>query len=411
MTQSTQSGSGSGQVQTSHFVPRCMIGCFAKSPAARKLLEEIKEDPALARTTLEITEGGVETAIRSYSIGQTPELVIIEFDEDLAELDRLAEICASTTNVILLGKTNDVNFFREIMAKGITDYFNLPAKPHDLIAAISRAASSEEKRQPARMLTFIGSAGGVGSSTMAQSVAVASAQFDKKKTILFDLDVCLGSAWLNFDLKKDRRFIDLISPSKTTSRADIDQVLIDRNEKLQIIAAEASISNAVEMTAELALDVIEKLRSMTEVLVIDMPGGWTDLHEQILTISDEVIVTANRTLSSFQNCCNIFSCSQRVRIGLSEPLLVLNKSCAQSRQKIATSIFAKIALRHDPIEITNCEKALMEGAEAGKNPLETEAAVEYLDALSPLIEALMGETFGQKKHSSFASRIFSKWRN
>ena len=44
----------------------------------------------------------------------------------LAELDRLAECCDAGTKVVVIGHTNDVVLYRELLKRGVSEYLIAP---------------------------------------------------------------------------------------------------------------------------------------------------------------------------------------------------------------------------------------------------------------------------------------------
>ena len=55
----------------------------------------------------------------------------------LDELDRLAEVCDPATKVVVVGRTNDVELYRELMRRGASEYLVAPLSPLQLIEVIS----------------------------------------------------------------------------------------------------------------------------------------------------------------------------------------------------------------------------------------------------------------------------------
>jgi pilus assembly protein CpaE len=54
----------------------------------------------------------------------------------LHNLDRLAQVIEEGTKVIIIGAVNDIALFRELMARGVSEYVVPPMQPLDLIRTV-----------------------------------------------------------------------------------------------------------------------------------------------------------------------------------------------------------------------------------------------------------------------------------
>src|SRR5262249_32810737 len=61
-----------------------------------------------------------------------------------ARLDALADVCVAGTKVIVIGYANDVNIYRELLRRGVSEYIVAPVDPISLIAGISRLTRTRQ---------------------------------------------------------------------------------------------------------------------------------------------------------------------------------------------------------------------------------------------------------------------------
>ena len=120
-------------------------------------------------------EGGISTAIRQYENEPSPGLLIIETSDAPSEifdqLDRLSEVCQGGTNLIVLGRHNDVMLYRQLTRRGVREYIPLPADPAHLTDAIAAVATDPDDANLGRLIACIGASGGAGSTTVANNIA------------------------------------------------------------------------------------------------------------------------------------------------------------------------------------------------------------------------------------------------
>ena len=169
-------------------VPRISIHAFCEFPDTGAALQRAGADRRLAKANLTVQLGGIAGAVEHYAGQVTPNLLIVETrlagQQALEDLDRLAEVCDPSTKVVVVGRVNDVELYRELMRRGAAEYLVAPLDPMHLIEVIAGLYSDPEGRPIGRVIAFVGARGGVGSSTLAHNVALTQgAQWCGRSTI------------------------------------------------------------------------------------------------------------------------------------------------------------------------------------------------------------------------------------
>ncbi len=99
----------------------------------QSLVQEGLSDRKLSRSVVQTEIGGIEAAVSHYGSNQTPHIIIIEShdmgDQLLMGLEQLAEVCDPGTNVVLIGDSNDIELYRDLMRRGISEYRNRGKRP------------------------------------------------------------------------------------------------------------------------------------------------------------------------------------------------------------------------------------------------------------------------------------------
>src|ERR1041385_2201815 len=110
--------------------PRVSIQAFCETVETAAAIQSAGEDRRLAKAHLKIQMGGVTAAIEAYRGQPTPNVIMLESegrsDSILTGLDQLAESCDAGTRVIVVGRTNDVTLYRELVRRGVSDYMISP---------------------------------------------------------------------------------------------------------------------------------------------------------------------------------------------------------------------------------------------------------------------------------------------
>jgi len=182
-----------GDVIEIYRVPQIMIHAFCETAEVISALNAAITDRRMARVHSSVQPGGIAAAIKQYRQTPTPNLLIVESRAEpstiRAQLDALANVCHASTKVIVIGHTNDVDLYRDLMLQGISDYLVAPLDLFAIIAVISRLYREPGASKLGRSFAFIGARGGVGSSSVAHNVAATIGRLYSTSVILADLDL------------------------------------------------------------------------------------------------------------------------------------------------------------------------------------------------------------------------------
>src|SRR6202012_1414238 len=184
-------------------VPRISIHASCEFPDTGAALQRAGADRRLSKAHLQVQLGGIDAAVEHYTGQITPNLLIVETklngQEALAELDRLAEVCDPATKVIVVGRSNDVELYRELMRRGASEYLIAPVEPLQLIEGVSGLYLDPGAPPIGRVVAVLGARGGAGSSTVAHNLGWCIAEELHINTTILDLDLPFGTVGLDFN--------------------------------------------------------------------------------------------------------------------------------------------------------------------------------------------------------------------
>src|SRR5476649_2200407 len=207
-------------------VPRISIHAFCEFPDTGAALQRAGADRRLSKAHLTVQLGGIAAAVDYYHGQMTPNLLIVETrlhgEAALAELDRLAEVCDSATKVIVVGRTNDVELYRELMRRGASEYLMAPLSPLKLIEVISGLYLDPGASPIGRVVAFVGARGGAGSSTLSHNIGWCIAEELNINTTIVDLDLPFGTVGLDFNDEASQGVCDALSAPER-----LDDVLLE----------------------------------------------------------------------------------------------------------------------------------------------------------------------------------------
>ena len=184
-------------------IPRISMQAFCESPELAAVVSDAAGDRRMDKAHVKVHMGGAPAAIEAYRTAPTPNLIVLEVGMDRSklhsDLDELAQFCDAGTKVVIVGRTNDIALYRELMARGISDYLVLPLDVLDFIRAVSALYSGDGAEPLGRVIAFVGAKGGVGSSTVAHNIGWSIARELEIETVIVDMDLAYGTAGLDFN--------------------------------------------------------------------------------------------------------------------------------------------------------------------------------------------------------------------
>lgn len=397
-------------IDDSLFIPRSSIAAFATSSDVLSVLTELKTHSLLSRAQYDCVEGGLDAVVNRYPKGGTPDLVILEHDGPIEDLERLAEVSAATTQLIVIARDNDIGRYRRLLDQGGADYLFTPVTPELLLGAISRTFARAENRSMGTLMTFIGCGGGSGGSTVAQNAAVLLSQLPNKRVMLLDFDIFTGTVTLNFDLHPVRGLRDLLRDPKSISAKEIAKLAYDRNANLQILCSPPTLEPGFAMKADHFIDILDQARSLVDIIVIDMPSSWSMLHNKLLAMSEHVQLVAVPTLGSFQVLHNVEDLSAKLRVNLPPADIILNRWTPASDKLISADLFAEAAKGGRLVRVGDASETVVAAAAAAQPLAELRPRPAALDELAAHLARLAGqrETTEPKRRQGLLSRLFGR---
>ena len=118
-------------------VPRISIHAFCESPETGNAIQRAGQDRRLAKAHLTVHMGGMFGAVEYFQDSSTPNVIMVETRERgpaiLADLEKLAHVCDPGTKVIVIGGSNDITLYREMIRAGISEYLVAPLNPLQII--------------------------------------------------------------------------------------------------------------------------------------------------------------------------------------------------------------------------------------------------------------------------------------
>ena len=326
-------------------LPRVSIQVFTETQEVAQVVQAASQDRRMAKAHIRIQTGGAGAAVEAYRNQPTPNVIIIESRLNaqtlLSLLDELAGQCDAGTRVIVIGHVNDVVLYRELLRRGVSDYLIAPLPMLGFIKSLSELFAPEGGGKLGRIISVIGTKGGVGSSTLAHNLAHTVSGSLDLETVIVDFDLPFGTAGLDFNLDPATGVADAAGDPDRLDAAMLDRMMSRCGDKLSLLAAPATLDRTYDFGYAQYEPLVDLLRQSVPYVVFDMPHIWNDWTRRLLINSDEVVVVSVPDLANLRNAKNMMDALTALRKNDRKPHLVLNQVGMPKRPEIAVTEFAK----------------------------------------------------------------------
>lgn len=393
-------------------VPRISISAFCEFPDTGAALQRAAADRRLAKAHVDVQLGGPQAAIDHFHGQVTPNLLIIETKLQgkaaIDDIDRLAEVCDPATKVVVIGRTNDVELYRELMRRGVSEYLVAPVNPLHLIETISGLYVDREAQPIGRVVTFVSARGGAGSSTLAHNVGWCIAERLKVHTTIIDFDLPFGTLGLDFNEEPTQSVADALAAPERLDDVLLDRVLVKVSDRLALFTAPTLLERGYDAEPGAYEAVLDSVRQISPCVIVDLPHVWTPWVRQTLLASDEIVIVAAPCLGSLRNGKAFFDMLRQNRPNDAPPKLVINQVGIPRRPEIPVKDFAA-AVGVEPVLTVPFEPQLF-GAAANHGQMLAQMhpkshSAEGIARLAEIITGRVAHSDGRKSVLPFLSLL------
>ncbi|MBE9509045.1 MAG: response regulator [Chloroflexi bacterium] len=238
---------------------------------------------------------------------ENPDLVILDImmpDVDGYEVCRQLRANPATADLPIIMFTAKILVSDKMTGfqAGVDDYLTKPIRPDELasrveVVLLRSARQSMEKQAPMRaeIFGFLGSKGGVGTTTLAVNVAVVLAQGPAKgqRIVLADMRSGMATLSLQMGLRRHEGMARLLEePVERIQARMVDAQLEEHKTGVQVLSSQIEPTGvAMPMSPAHAKVIFRHLGAMADYLLLDLGVGLEETNRRILPDCHHVVVT------------------------------------------------------------------------------------------------------------------------
>ena len=394
-------GRSTGTVHEVARIPHITLHAFCQAPETASAFTTAFADRRMSCVNAKVHSGSIVAARDLYQRVASPNLVLIESSAELdqlrIQLDALADVCQSNTQVVVIGSANDIGVYRELLALGVSEYIVAPVDPIAVISTVSRLYQGADARKLGRTFAFVGAKGGVGSSTVANNVAAEIARQHGCDVVVMDLDLPFGTAGLDFGLDSSVGIAQALEDPARLDELLLERLLGKYGDHVRVLTAPATVLQCHDPQQDALARLIDLAQASFPFVVLDIPHVWTTWAKKTLLSADEVVITASPDLANLRNAKNLIELLIGARANDARPKLVLNQVGVPRRSEVKPAKLAAV-LEIEPTASLAFEPSLFSSAaNAGRMIADVSAKSAAARSFARIAESVTGRIVRQRR--------------
>jgi len=248
-----------------------------------------------------------------------------------------------TTSVVMMSVQGEADYLRRSMLAGAREFLVKPFSSDELTGSIRQVYSRErekasrivaaapaprpEEEVDGQVIAVFSPKGGVGRTTMAVNLAVAAAQDLGKKVCLVDGSFQFGDVGVLLNLNpKNKSIADLVPELEQGEPESLDTFVINHSSGIRVLLAPPSPEMAELITTAGIKRVLDALRRMHDIVIVDCSSYFNDLTLAILDTADVILTMLTLEITSIKNMRLFLEVADQLGYEDGKVRLVLNRA-------------------------------------------------------------------------------------
>lgn len=248
-------------------------------------------------------------------------IVRVKNDGDLARLRQLSGTFVGRPVIALVEPAGSGSLVFKTMRAGGTQVVPLPLQREDFAAALDCiAVQFGGAAARARVIAVAGATAGCGATSVALNLAYEIGLRRHINCVLAEFSLRMGSLASYLDVEPQYTTSDLFGRFDGIDSFAVQQALTPIGEFLSILPGPYQAIEPVAPPTDDVLKLVDLIRPLTPVLVLDVPCSYDDLYFRTLAAADMPVLVAGQSVSSVRSAQMV--CHE---LGPRAPFLVVNR--------------------------------------------------------------------------------------
>jgi pilus assembly protein CpaE len=374
----------------------------------KTLLVHVKVGNRIVRKKLEaIIQSDPGLRVRGSADTRRPDLVIYELGDDT---ERDFQVLQSLINSDALGEffltsnRTDSQLLLKAMRMGVKEFLLQPLNEQEVRQALTgfkaRSGQASGHTVPGklgRIISVMGSKGGVGTTTVAVNLAVSLAERKAEQSIaLVDLNAVVGEIPLFLAVKPSYHWGEIMQNIGRLDSAFLMNIMVRHGSGLYILPSPSKLNGYPVATPDTIQRVLSNLQDMFDVVVIDGGQSMDSAYLKVIEMSDTMLIISILSLPCLHNTHNLLQSlkslsilpQDRMQVVINRYLKRSDVSIREAEESIRKKIFWSIP---------NDYKATMSAINQGKPLSQVVRKASVTQSIREMADYLVREDKGDNK--------------
>ena len=346
-----------------------------------------------------------------------PHVVVVAIDADLEKackaIERLAQELPDVA-ILAISKRDDGQAILKALRAGAKEFLTMPFGVDTLSEAlrklektgtIQHSPTLAVNKKKKTLISFLGSRGGVGCTSLSVNLAATLAADPHNKVVLVDLDLALGDADIALDLIADYTLSDLVENIDKLDMTFLNRSLSKHSTGLALLPHPLDVSDATMITEDHLKRIISLLAACHTHLVLDLSKSLRPTDICALGMSDFIFLVVQLEITSIRNTIRLLSTldadgklGPRVKLVLNRVGMVTDITREKAVELLGRPFFW---------EVPNDHKIMMESRNSG-TPMVKSAPVSKIQLnFNDFADEICSKTKANKGAKSFWHSFFT----
>ena len=341
-----------------------------------------------------------------------PDIVLTDVNMPIMDGIQLTEQLTQdlpSSPVIIMSVQGERDYLRRAMQAGAREFLIKPFSHDELVAAIRRVYTLEQKKgtflaktveaqappaqqvprsgAPAEVFTVFSGKGGTGRSLVAANLAIALATETQARVCLVDLDLQFGDIGVLLNLDHSRSITDVVDAGDNLDPETLEEILADGPSGIKVLLAPISPELADLITPDHVSRVMAELRKLFDYVVVDTSCHLGEVTLQAIETTSKILVVTALTIPAIKDAKLTLKVLESLNVEADSVMLIVNRVDGYSdfnKEAIEQNLHAAVAVQipHDP-------RVIGESVNRGQPFVESQPEAEVSRAIRELVSRLV----------------------
>jgi pilus assembly protein CpaE len=265
------------------------------------------------------------TGLRDVSDQPGVLVVYVPNTLDLGNLRQLRTHFPAWPILALVEAESDPGLLIAAMRNGAAQVVAVPIQAADFAAALACILEPfVPPPPPSQVIAVSGATGGAGATTIALNLAFELTQQTTRTLILAEPSVQFGRLATFLDIQPSYTSADVLSQTTTITPESVRSALHAVEPRFTVLVAEYRALPPQPPKPEAVQQLVTCLRSLAEVIILDLPCTYDDLFFGLLSGAQQVVLVADQKIPAIRTLQMVFETLGRTE-GERQTHIVINR--------------------------------------------------------------------------------------